>query len=123
MNRPRLSRCLPAIASLALGLSPALWAGHAGASELPDHASPSTCVVLIGLALQAGAVDADEEQDYRDASDAYRKISVRLNGDKTASDQMIGSTVNLYAGLGKDELSEGADMCLEAVDETFTEDE
>lgn len=123
MTRSRLSRRLLPLAPLAFGLASALTAAPAAASDLPEHASPSTCVVLIGLALQGGAIDADDEQDYRDASDAYRKMSVKLNGGKDASDQMIGSTVNMYAGLSKNELTDGADMCLESVDDTFTEDE
>lgn len=129
MILPRLSRAIPApAAALALALLVPALAGLGGqparAEEgLPDHASPSVCVVLIGLALQAGVIDEEDEADYRSASDRYRKISARLNGSKEAADQMIGSTVNFYAGLGEDDLSEGADMCLESVDDRFTEDE
>lgn len=123
---PRASSVLGAILAptiLALGLS-APFARSVHAEEaLPDHASPSVCVVLIGLALQAGVIDEEDEADYRSASDNYRTISARLNGGKEGADQMIGSTVNFYSGLSEDQLSEGADMCLEARDNRFTEDE
>lgn len=129
MLLPRLSRAFsrPAVALTLALLAPGLagLGGHPARAEegLPDHASPSVCVVLIGLALQAGVIDEADEANYRSASDRYRKMSARLNGSKDAADQMIGSTVNFYAGLGEDELSEGADMCLESVDDRFTVDE
>ncbi len=119
--RDRLCR-----APIVLGLLAASLSGLEARAEslpLPDHASPSICVVLIGLALQAGVIDADEEADYREASDTYRSLSARINGSKEAADQMIGSSVNMYAELNKDDLTKGADMCLEASGERFTEDE
>lgn len=120
-GRKPLLAALLARALMLAGIATAPGLAHA--SELPDHASPSLCVVLIGLAGQAGVIASEDEQDYKDASETFREKSVELNGGKTESDQMIGSSVNPLMGLGKKDLARGAEMCLEAVDEDFDSDE
>ncbi len=95
----------------------------ARASDLPDHASPSICVVLTGLALQRDLIDEEDKSDYEDAQKAYRKMSEEINGDKTVADQMIASNVNPLSQLSDEEVSKGAEMCLDSVDDHFTEDE
>ncbi|KPF46824.1 hypothetical protein [Rhizobium sp. AAP43] len=96
---------------------------HAEEDALPDHASPSVCVVLIGLALDKGVIDAADQQAYRDAAETMRETSVELNGGEDAANQMIGSSVAFFDGLSETDLAEGADMCLSAEDESFDADE
>ena len=91
--------------------------------KLPDHASPSICVVLIGLALENGAIDAADEADYKAAAETFRAKSADLNGGSDAANQMIGSSVSFYDGLSKTDLAEGAEMCLSAEDDSFEADE
>lgn len=96
---------------------------RADEDTLPDHASPSVCVVIIGLALEKGAIDASDEDDYKAAADTYRELSIELNGGADAANQMIGSSVAFFDGLSQDDLEKGADMCLSASDDSFDADE
>lgn len=88
----------------------------------PDHASPSVCVVILGLMRQAvldGSATGDEGL-LRYGSEAFREKADELNdGD---AQQMIGSTVAFYDMLTPKQLSRTADLCLSAVDEDFAED-
>ncbi|PYB76948.1 MULTISPECIES: hypothetical protein [Rhizobium] len=96
---------------------------YAEEDTLPDHASPSICVVIIGLALENGAIDAADEEDYKAAAETFREKSAELNGGKDGANQMIGSSVAFYDALSKADLEKGADMCLSAEDESFDADE
>lgn len=115
---------MPRLPLLALFLASLLSSPvSAEEDQLPDHASPSACVVIIGLALENGAIDADDEEDYKTAAATFRAKSEELNGGKDAANQMIGSTVAFFDGLSRSELEEGADMCLSAEDDNFEADE
>lgn len=115
---------MPKLPLYALLLAAALSAPvHAEEDKLPDHASPSVCVVIIGLALQNGVIDAADEEEYKAAAETFREASEELNGGKHAANQMIGSSVAFFDGLSASDLEEGADMCLSAEDESFDADE
>lgn len=115
---------MPRLPLYALLLAAALSAPlHAEEDRLPDHASPSVCVVLIGLALENGVIDDADQEEYRAAAETFREKSVELNGGKDAANQMIGSSVAFFDGLSEADLAEGADMCLSAEDESFDADE
>lgn len=96
---------------------------HAEEDRLPDHASPSVCVVIIGLALENGVIDAADEEEYKAAAETFREKSAELNGGRDAANQMIGSSVAFFDGLSAGDLEEGADMCLSAEDDSFDADE
>lgn len=121
MNLPLSKTLLPA----ALLVAAAILPGEAAAEgdTLPDHASPSVCVVIINLALQASVVPGEKVAAYRAAEAGYRQHSIKLNEGKNGSDQMIGSSVSFYDELGNDDLRKGAEMCLAAASQTFSADD
>ncbi len=115
---------MPRLPLYALLLAAALSAPvHAEEDKLPDHASPSVCVVIIGLALENGVIDAADEEEYQAAAETFREKSEELNGGRDAANQMIGSSVAFFDGLSADDLADGADMCLAAEDDSFDTDE
>jgi uncharacterized protein len=88
----------------------------------PGHASPSVCVVILGLMREAvleGRASGDEGV-LRSGSKTFRRKADALN--EGNAQQMIGSTVAFYDGLTPKQLSRATDLCLSAVDEDFTED-
>ncbi len=115
---------MPRLPLYTLVLAAALCAPvRAEEDKLPDHASPSVCVVIIGLALQNGVIDAADEEEYKAAAETFREKSEELNGGRDAANQMIGSSVAFFDGLSASDLEEGADICLSAEDESFDADE
>jgi hypothetical protein len=91
----------------------------------PDHASPSVCVVILGLMRQAiaeGKATGDAEA-MAAASETFREKAVALNEGEDGAAQMIGSSVSFYDELTPAELSTSADLCIDAEDEEFSADE
>ena len=92
----------------------------------PDHASPSVCIVILGR-LQYEASEGRATVDaarLEAAAKTFRKKALALyDGDETALDQMVGSSVSFYDELTVPELTEAADLCLAAEGQTFTTDE
>lgn len=99
---------------------------HAASADTPpDHASPSVCVVILGLQQQAvkegratGDIDA-----LASAYENFRsKAAVIYDGNADQADQKIRSRVPLYDELTPEQLSRAAGMCLAAVGEEFSSD-